>query len=174
MAVKWDINLGTIVTLGLALAGAGIWVNSQLTELNVRMTQTENSRVTRSAETDKKFVDITAALRAVEQGGMKQAQVMDNLTYRMGLSEATIGATNQRMDRLADSILSSVEGLKKDVGGIGTEVKLLGQKVDALDVPRNNPPPLRRGVFRPLWYEGYTRSQQLKISAPAIPLAPSP
>ena len=174
MAVKWDINLGTIVTLGLALMGAGFWVNSQLTELNIRMTQSEKSVKDRSEETDRKFVDFTAALRSVEQGSAKQAQLMDNLTYRMGQSEATIGATNQRLDRLATSILSSVDSLKDDVGGISTEVKLLGQKVDALDVPRNNSPRRSGWDFKPLWYEGYMRSLQLRIDAQGAPPAPSP
>lgn len=171
--VTWNINLGTVLAVLIPLAGAGIWVNTQVTELNVRVSQMDQFRAQRTAQTDKTFADLGSAIHALEGVQAKQSQATDTLSYRMGQIEASVSAINARMDRLADSVLSSVEGLKKDVSGVNTQVQLLGQKVDSLDVPRN--PTLKRGsLIRPLWFEERTRSLRWKIVAEASLISPSP
>lgn len=136
MAVKWDVNLGTLVPIGIALFTGAIWVNSSIVGLEARLNQTENFRAQRTAQTDTNFVNLTAAVRSMQEAAAKQNADVGNLTYRMGQTEANITAANQRIDRVADSVLSSVDSIKRDVGALSTKVEVMNQKIDQLDVPR--------------------------------------
>lgn len=80
MAVKWDINFGTLIPILLALAGGALWVNSELTELRVRVLQNEELRTQRTSETDQKFADLTTAVKLNEATQNKLAQIIDNLS----------------------------------------------------------------------------------------------
>lgn len=151
MAVTWNINLGTILTLLLAGLSGAIWVNTRITELN-----------NQAMEAERRVAEVTVTIKSLEQGMIKNAQVMDNVTYRMGQTESSISSVNTRMDRMTESFITSVEGLKKDVNVVNTQIQLLGQKVDALDVPRNNL--TRKGLFRLPLYEGYTRYPPRRIA----------
>jgi predicted nucleic acid-binding Zn-ribbon protein len=161
MAVRWDINLGTVTTIVAALAGAGIWVNTQITEMQTKITNSENFRVARTAQTDQNFVELRSTAQATQEVQTKQAAQVENLLYRMGQLEANMSAANSRMDRIADSVLGAVDSLKKDVNGINTQVQLLGQKVDALDVPRT--PQKRTGLMPPEFAE-YIHTLRQQIS----------
>jgi hypothetical protein len=138
VAIKWDINLGTIISLGLPLVGGLLWVNTQIVNLALRVQQTENYQVTQTTQTDKNFLDLTAAVRSFEGVTLRQNGDVANLTYRMGQSEANIRNMGERMDRVVDSVLLSVDSIKKDVGALSTKVEVMNQKIDSLDVPRTN------------------------------------
>lgn len=141
MAVKWDINLGTITTLGIALATVGIWVNTQLTSLEERVNSTENFRASRTAQTDKNFVDLGILVKSTQEGVFKLSSDVNNLTYRMGQNETRLTNADERMDRIADSVLKSVDTIRKDVGALSTKVEVMNQKIDSLDVPRTQQRP---------------------------------
>jgi len=126
MAVKWDINIGTLVPIGMALLGGAFWINTQLTGMDLRMHQTESN-----------ITELTAGVKAVQDSSIKQSNDLNNLTYRMGQTESAIGSANQRMDRIADSVLASVDSIKKDIGALTTKFEVMSQKFDNLDVPRN-------------------------------------
>lgn len=136
MVVKWDLNLGTLIPIGLALFSGAIYLNTQLTSLEARLNQSENFRAQRTAQTDNNFVNLTSAVRALQTDIGKQVGATDNLNYRMGQSEASLKAANDRIDRIADSVLSSVDSIKRDISGLTTKFEVMNQKIDSLDVPR--------------------------------------
>lgn len=141
MAVKWDINLGTVTTLAIVLSTVGLWVNTQLTSLEERVNNTEQFRASRTAQTDKNFVDLGVLVKSTQDAVFKQSSEVNNLTYRMGQNEERLTNADKRMDRIADSVLQSVDAIRKDVGALSTKVEVMNQKIDSLDVPRT---PLRR------------------------------
>ena len=136
MAIKWDFNFGTVISIGIPLIGGLLWVNTQITSLEARLNQSENFRSQRTSQTDRNFIDLTAAIRSLQEVSAKQNADLGNLLYRMGQNESSINGANQRMDRIADSVLNSVDSIKKDVGVLGTKVEVMNQKIDSLDVPR--------------------------------------
>jgi predicted nucleic acid-binding Zn-ribbon protein len=147
VAVKWDINFGTLIPIGMALFAGAIYINTQLTSLEARLNQTESFRASRTAQTDQNFVQLTAAIQAMQNNIAKQNAETSNLNYRMGQNEAGIEAASKRMDRIADTVLTAVESIKRDLGTLSTEVKLgtqktdtLSSKIDSLDVPRTQRP----------------------------------
>lgn len=144
MAVKWDINLGTIVgtglTVGLPLFIWGYNLDQRVVKLDVKVEQSESFRAARTAQTDKNFTDVIALSRAISDIQNKQAVELTNLTYRMGQQEATATknneALNARMDRLSETLLGSVKSLSDYVAQLNVKMELTAQKIDALDVPR--------------------------------------
>jgi len=136
VAVKWDINMGTVVTITIALATVGIWVNTQITSLGERVANSENFRQMRTAQTDKNFVDLGIIVKSTQESVLKQGAEVTNLTYRMGQNETRLTEADKRMDRIADSILGSVGSLKDDVARLSTKFEVMNQKIDSLDVPR--------------------------------------
>lgn len=140
MAVKWDFNLGTLIPVGLALFSGAIYINTQLTSLEARLTQSESFRAQRTAQTDANFVQLTSAVRAMQDNSAKQNADIGNLTYRMGQGEARQQEADKRMDRIADSVLSAVDSIKRDINALNTRIELMTQKIDNLDVPRTQRP----------------------------------
>lgn len=160
MAVNWlNVNMPTILTVLTVGAGTVTYIN----KLEARISASEDYRVMRSAQTDKAFADVGA-----------QLHLMQDLPYRMGQVESNVGNSNTRIDRIADSVLSSVEGLKKDVGTLSTQTQLIGQKqdilsskVDSLDVPRSHK------MFTPFYpgeYIPYPRLRTAFSEGPLVPL----
>lgn len=125
MAVKWDINLGTIVSVGGMLIGGLLWVNTQIVSLE-----------SRTLQADKSVVELTGAVRGLESAMLRQTGDVNNLTYRMTQSETGLRTMGERMDRVVDSVLLSVDSIKKEVAGLSTKFEVLNQKIDSLDVPR--------------------------------------
>lgn len=169
MAVKWDINLGTIVTIVIVVTSGMLWVNTQITKLDERVQNTEEFRAQRTAATDKIFVDLGSSIKSLQDSMNKLAAESANLTYRMGQSEANNGSSIVRMDRMADALQGSVESVKQNVNNLAVKVEVMNQKIDSLDVPRT--PQNRRSLMLP-WSEEYNRSLPQKISSPAALLFP--
>jgi hypothetical protein len=140
MAVKWDLNLGTIVGLLPFFLGGAFYVNTQLTSLEARLNQSEQFRASRTAQTDANFVQLTSAVRSMQDTSAKQNADIGNLTYRMGQGEARQQESDKRMDRIADSVPGAVDSIKRDINGLNTRVELMTQKIDSLDVPRTPRP----------------------------------
>lgn len=140
MAVKWDFNMGTLIPVGIALFTGAMYINTQLTSLEARLTQSEQFRAQRTAQTDNNFVNLTSAIRSMQTDINKQVGTTENLNYRMGQNEASLKAANERMDRIADSVLSSVDSIKRDISGLTTKFEVMNQKIDSLDVPRTRGP----------------------------------
>jgi len=155
MSINWfTVNVPTILPVPAATWGIVTYLNN----LDNRVRQGENYRITRGTQTDKNFVDLTAVIHTLQESSNKQDVSQANITYRMGQMEATVAQQNARMDRIADSVLDSVERIKKDLGGVSTKVEVLNQKVDSLDVPRT-----RRSVM-PLLYEECIPCRPLRIA----------
>ncbi len=140
MAIKWDFNIGTIAAIGIPVMTAIIYVNSELTTLREKVTQSESFRAARTAQTDKNFVDVLSLVRAQQDTITKTTVDTSNLTYRMGQIEASAQKNNEnltaRMDRLSENLLGSVKTLSDRVADLSTEQRLTNQKLDNLDVPR--------------------------------------
>lgn len=159
MTMNWfNVNMPTII----AVAGAAIGIITYVNHLDARIEQVELSRSMRSGQMDKTFADISAQLSA-----------LNNLPYRMGQVEANVGNSNQRMDRIAESVLGSVEGIKKDVAELSTQVRLVNQKqdilsgkVDSLDVPR------QRRMSMPPYLEGRSPFPLQRVVSSTTPLVP--
>lgn len=113
---------------------------------------------------DKGFVDLSSSIKSLQDSMNKLAVESTNLTYRMGQSEANLGAANARMDRFADSLLSTVESIKKDVNNLAVKVEVMSQKIDSLDVPRTS---TRKTEFTPPWCTEYNRILPQKTFFPA-------
>lgn len=140
VSVKWDINLGTLIPIGLALFSGAIYINTQLTSLEARLTQSESFRAQRTAQTDSNFVQLTSAVRSMQNDSARQSADIGNLTYRMGQGEARQQESDKRIDRIAESVLSAVDSIKRDINTLNTRVELMTQKIDNLDVPRTQRP----------------------------------
>lgn len=140
MAIKFDLNLGTIAAIGVPLLIAGFNVNERLVSVEKGQQQAESFRSARTASTDKNFVDIASLVRALTEQQGRQNIDLSNLTYRMGQIEATSiknnEAMNARMDRLSETLLGSVKSLSDYVAQLNVKTELINQKIDGLDVPR--------------------------------------
>lgn len=114
--VNWfNVNIPTII----AVLGVGWAIASYVSDMKGRITEIENYRVQRSAQTDKAFASIEATL-----------ENLANTPFRMTNVEAQIASTNARLDRLVESLSGSVEMLRKDVNSVGTKVEVLSSKID--------------------------------------------
>lgn len=169
MAVKWDINLGTIVSIVIVVTSGMLWVNTKITSLDERVQTSENFRASRTAATDKIFVDLSASIKSLQESMNKLSAESANLTYRMGQTESNNGAANVRMDRMADALQGSIESIQRDVNGLAVKVEVMNQKIDSLDVPRTQ---TRRTELMLPWFWGYNHSLPQKISSPAARLFP--
>ncbi len=120
--VNWfNINIPTILAVASAAIGLIVWVN----DLKNDVEESVEYRKTRAVQTDKNFADLNAIVRPL-------AEANANLTYRMGQNEGAIKATNERIDRLAENLLNSMEGLRKDVAALSTKVEVVSSKLDTL------------------------------------------
>lgn len=115
MNVNWNINGATILAV-IAMGMPGlIWTVT----LGNKVDEMERFRASRTVQTDKNFADINAKLA-------NQA----DLPYRVGQNEGAIKATNERIDRIADSFLGTAETIKTNVNKLSTQFELMSQKMD--------------------------------------------
>lgn len=117
MNVNWNINGATILAIiAMGLPGI-IWTVT----LGNKVDEMERFRVARTLQTDKNFANINAKLE-------QQA----DLPYRVGQTEGSIRALNERVDRIADSFLGTAEAIKTDVNKLVTKFEVMSQKLDSL------------------------------------------
>lgn len=118
LRVNWlNVNVPTIV----ALFGVGWGVVSYISDINSRLEQVEFTQSQGGQQAKEAFNRIQLKLETI-----------DDLPYRMTTVEGQIAATNQRIDRLVESLTNSVELLRKDVGALSTKVEVLTSKIDAI------------------------------------------
>lgn len=120
MAINWTtVNVPTI----LAVAGAAWGIFSYVGGLDTRIQKMEDYRITRSAQTDKEFEGIKASLKGVQT-------TLGDLPFRVGILERGLEEAGRRTDRLSEIVLQNMEGIRKDLNNLGTEVKVLSSKFD--------------------------------------------
>ncbi|WP_099868242.1 hypothetical protein [Pararhizobium haloflavum] len=127
--LNWiTVNVPTIIAIAAGIM-AGTWAWAELTS---RIATIESAREMRSQANDQKFAEINTSI-----AGLRQAVTpMDNLSYRVGVLEGSLGETNDRIDRLSETIISSLELIRRDVNGLSTRVEVLSQKIDSMNDDR--------------------------------------
>lgn len=91
---------------------------ADITDMQQDIAEIEEYRRTRSNSTDSNFADLRAKL-----------QPLDNLTYRLGQSEARDTAQDQRIDRIVESFGDKLDAISSDVGIVKSDVRVLSQQV---------------------------------------------
>lgn len=126
--IRFDLNFGTIVTIILACI-AGLYYISRL-----------------EGKQNEQALSVNGLERSVLQMQTRFEALADNPIRIKALEEAQ-KSTNARLDRLADTILSgqenmrrdfnaAVEILRKDINTVGTKVEVIGSKMnDARPMP---------------------------------------
>lgn len=116
LRINWlNVNVPTIV----ALITAGWWATTYLNGLDFRLQEVEEYRIERSKVTDRKFDLIEDRM-----------QPLSNMPYRVQILETQIIEANKRMDRMAETIINSIDMLRRDVNGLSTRVEVLANKID--------------------------------------------
>lgn len=116
--VNWlNVNVPTI----LAVIGVGVTLIYKGADMENRLAQVEQFRVSRTEAADKKFDDIQHALAPLV-----------NLPYRVGVLEQQQVATGMRIDRLTEIVSGTMEMIRKDIGLLSTKVEVLSSKIDGL------------------------------------------
>lgn len=120
MVINWTtVNVPTI----LAVAGAAWGLFTYINGFDTRIQKMEDYRVTRSAHTDKEFEAVKTSLKAVQT-------TLGDLPFRVGILERGLEEAGRRTDRLSEIVLQNMEGIRKDLSNLGTEVKVLSSKFD--------------------------------------------
>lgn len=132
MRQTFDINWGTVLTLGVPLILGGIGAYYNLAD---RMTAAETRGKLRGDIADNFQAETKAKLTAVQ-----------DLPMRVTALETQQKEINLRLDRLGDLILSgqdtlrrdlatSTETLRKDVASLGTKVEVLSDRMGVRPQP---------------------------------------
>lgn len=139
MTINWTtVNVPTI----LAVVGAAWGLFTYINGFDTRIQRMEEYRVTRSAQTDKEFDRVKNSIAQVQA-------VLDGVPFRVGVLEKGLEEAGRRTDRLSEIVLQNMEGIRKDLNHLGTEVKVLSSKFDdqfprqktrleRMDVPQHN------------------------------------
>lgn len=110
-----------------AVFGAVLFINSWMNDVDASLVEMEKYRVSRSTETDKNFANVNAKLDA-----------LSDIPLRTTQNEEAIKNANVRIDRLAESIVNSMDMLRKEVYTMSTKVEVLSQKIDSITPQRSN------------------------------------
>lgn len=133
---RFDFNFGTIVTLALAAVAGIYWLS------------------TLEGGQKNQAVQILAVQQSLGDLRIRMESLYDN-PIRIKALEEQQKATNSRLDRLADTIISSQETMRrdmnaafeiirKDINGVSTKVEVLSSKIgDPAQAPTT------RTTFRP-------------------------
>lgn len=142
--VFFDVNLGTLLPLGLAVLALFNYIKG----LETQITVIDNRGTARIQIADNFYADVKAQLKLNETSPM-----------RLTVLEEGLKATNTRMERFADLIQTGQDAvrrdmqsgfdlIRKDVSGLSTDVKVLGSKLEdqsaKTDRTRFNMPILKR------------------------------
>lgn len=121
--LNWiTINVPTIISIVTAIMiGTWGWANT-----NNRISSVEKARDTRTIQTERRFDEINNSIAGLRES----VTPLDNITYRVGVLEGSLSETNDRIDRLSEAILSSLDLIRRDVNGLSTRVEVLSQKID--------------------------------------------
>lgn len=125
--LTWNWLRMNVPTL-LAIGGL-VWYTAQNdARQEQRISAIEQSRVDRAREADQKFSSINTSIAAMSQ----KVEPLANVAYRVGVVEGQVQATNERLDRFAETIVNSLDLIRRDVNGLSTRVEVLSQKIDTI------------------------------------------
>lgn len=142
--VFFDVNLGTLLPLALAVFGLFNYIKG----LETQITVIDNRGQSRIQIADSFYADVKAQLKVNENSPMRLTAVEEGLK-----------ANNARVDRVVDLIQSGQEAvrrdmqngfdlIRKDVSTLGTKVEVIGSKLEdqaaKTDRTRFNMPTLKR------------------------------
>lgn len=125
--VVWQwfrVNVPTLLSIG----GLIWYTATNDASQRHRLEAIENSQKDRAVVTDEKFATIKSDLALVSQ----RVEPLSNVVYRVTVVEGQVSETNKRIDRFSESIINSLELIRKDLSGISTRIEVLAQKVDTL------------------------------------------
>lgn len=130
-----NVNLTSLMALG----GLIYAVISGVAGIQNEITTLKQDRDERSKVIDATFADIKGEL-----SGISKRFQENNVPYRLQELERRQQQQEQRLDRQMDSFDNKLEVIRRDVNSVGTQVQVLGQKIDSL----NPQAPRRTGVER--------------------------
>lgn len=152
-AVDWFTdNFAILATLVGSVIGVVTYVNG----IDVRLGRMEDKVQGRILYADARFAELRT-----------QMDLVVNLPYRMQQVEMAQSAANARMDKISETLLSAVEGIKRDVSTLSTQLAVTSAKIDSLDVPRVQ----SRASTLPS-PAGYTPSLRPQTASSTGPLSP--
>lgn len=124
MAINWtQVNVPTI----LAVLGVGWGVANYISRIDNRVENNDTSLTELSAQID------------------MMSKNHQDIPYRVMTVEKGLDAVGRQQDRLSELILTSVEGIRKDVSAVGTKVEVLSSKMDDV-IPQRKTMLEHRGV----------------------------
>lgn len=137
--VFFDVNLGTLLPIGLAVLGLFNYIKG----LETQITVLDNRGLARIVIADSFQAEVKASLKQNENSPMRLTTVEEGLKN-----------TNARVDRVVDLIQTGQEAMRrdmqtgfdmirKDVSSLVTKVEVIGSKMDTAS---SKPIP---GIFRP-------------------------
>ena len=125
--VVWQwlrINVPTLLAIG-----GLVWYTADNNARTIaRINAIEVSRIDRSKEADHKFAALNTSVSLLAQ----KVDPLGNVTYRVGVVEGQVTETNKRLDRLAETIVNSLDLIRRDVNGLSTRIEVLSNKVDGI------------------------------------------
>lgn len=124
MDKTFRLNFGTFnIPTILAVAGVLWWTatkqerqDARLDTFDVYINTREKERTLRSAEINKMLETLTTKTSPIE-----------NLTYRITVTEQGIADVNRRVDRVGDSM----QNIRDDVGSLSSKIDVLTEQVKA-------------------------------------------
>lgn len=125
LTMNWlRMNVPTL----LAIGGLVWYTAANNTQMHARIEAIETSRVDRSKEADAKFAGINTAVAALSS----KVEPLGTVHYRVGVVEGQISETNKRLDRLAETIVQSLDLIRRDINGLSTRVEVMSNKIDSM------------------------------------------
>lgn len=109
MSINWTtVNVPTILSVGAAVWGIFSYVGGMKSDLTA---------------TDREIAAIKSNVAIIQSS-------LENLPYRVGVIEKGLEEAGKRTDRLSEVVLQNMEGIKREVNTITTEMRVLSSKFD--------------------------------------------
>jgi chromosome segregation ATPase len=112
-----NFNIPTLLSVG----GVIVAMVTGWADVNSRIENMEAYRADRSRSTDANFAAINMQLGQ-----------LSNIPYRVQQTETRLEETGKRIDRLSETIINSLDNIRKDLNGLSTRVEVMSGKLDTL------------------------------------------
>lgn len=120
LQVNWaQINVPTII----AVAGVLWWTATKQERQDARLDTFDTYITTREKERSARSSEINRMLEALTT----KISPLENLTYRITVTEQGIADVNRRVDRVGDSM----QNIRDDVGSLSSKIDVLTEQVKA-------------------------------------------
>lgn len=122
LVIQWlRVNVPTLIAIGTL-----IWYTAaQNTRQDERISAIEESRSQRSSEFSKTIADLSGQVSSTRT-------TLDTLPYRVGQLETGLSDSNKRMDRISETVIQSLDAIRKDIATVSTKVEVLSSKIDTI------------------------------------------